>query len=99
MAQSSVALHDLFAAASGSDSDLAQELRSALLGRALCYVELLKDAQDVSQWQAYARRLSSLAASYCAAELQAAAQAALLRPPADAAAVRRITRAITNLQV
>lgn len=99
MAYPSVAMNDVLAAVSGSDDELARELRSALLSGATRYLDMLKEAEDESQWQSAARRLSGLAASFCAARLQAAADEALARPPGDAGVLRKITRAITSLQL
>jgi HPt (histidine-containing phosphotransfer) domain-containing protein len=97
MAQHSVAMNDVLAAVSGNDDALARELRGALVSQAIRYAEVLKAAETAEDWHAAARRLASLAASFCVADLQAAARAAQGAPLLDPAALRKISRAISNL--
>lgn len=97
MAYSSLAINDVLAAVAGHDPQLAGELRAALLGGAQHYADLLKRARCDANWIAAARRLSGLAASFSATELQAAADEALAGAPGDPVALRRVTRAIINL--
>ncbi len=97
MANSSLATNDVLAAVAGHDPQLVGELRAALLGGAMLYADLLKRARCDANWVAAARRLSSLAASFSAAELQVAAEEALVAAPGDPVALRRVTRAILNL--
>ncbi len=99
MAQSYVAINDVLVAVSGSDDDLARELRSVLLGRAMTFADMLKDAHGEAEWALIARRLESLAASFCAHDLHRAAQAAAQGAPFDAAALRKINRAISRLHL
>ncbi|MFM7027417.1 MAG: Hpt domain-containing protein [Chakrabartia sp.] len=98
MAPPSLAIHDVLAAVAGHDPHLADELRTALLGGAAHYADLLKRARCDANWVVAAKRLSGLAASFSATELQAAADEALAGAPGDPVALRRITRAIVNLQ-
>lgn len=99
MVSSSLATNDVLAAVAGHDLQLAGELRAALLGGALLYADLLKRARCDANWVAAARRLSGLAASFSARDLQAAAEEALAAAPGDPVALRRVTRAIAKLDL
>lgn len=90
---------DIITAASGPDDGLAEELRAALVAAALSYVEGLRVAQTSAAWTHGARRLAGLASSFGAAELHAAATAALDGDMASAVAVAQIDAAIAQLRL
>lgn len=99
MVYAPTAMNDVLAAVAGADAELAGELHGALISGAIRYADLLKRARCDANWVVAARRLVSLAASFSAIELQMAADEALAGAPGDPVALRKINRAISNLQL
>lgn len=93
------AMNNVIAAVAGSDAELAGELHNALLSGAMRYADLLKRARCDANWALAAKRLAGLAASFSATELQLAAEEAQAGAPGDPVALRKINRAIENLQL
>ena len=90
MAYESGALDATLAAATGGDSTLIGELRSAFLESAHRQLDLLRRSRCDGNWNVAALRLKGLAASFHAEELVHASEYALASAPGEPAAIRRI---------
>jgi HPt (histidine-containing phosphotransfer) domain-containing protein len=105
--QTALALHGMsyqfagldaaIAAVAGEDDVLMRDLRRALEESAAVQLDLLRRSRCDANWRLAASRLSGLAASFGAAELSQAAQAALQAAPGDPSAIRSICKAIDAL--
>lgn len=101
MAYDPGAIDATLAAAVGDEPGLIAELRLAFVDgarRALLALEAAADdAHGGEDWRVAAARLKGLAASFGAVRLMALAGAAGDGPPADAAALRKLRRAVERL--
>lgn len=96
MAYENGALDTTLAAAAGDDAALMQELRGAFIESAHKQLDLLRRARCDGNWHVAAMRLQSLAASFHAQDLVAAAQNALQAAPGEPAAIREIETVIAG---
>jgi HPt (histidine-containing phosphotransfer) domain-containing protein len=90
MAYGNATLDATLAAAAGDNPALMAELRAAFIESALRHLDLLKRARCDGNWTVAAMRLKSLAASFNADDLLAAAERALASAPGEPMAVREI---------
>ena len=90
------ALSASLAAAVGSDSELAAELRGLFLEGAERQLDLLRRARCDANWTMAASRLQSLAGSFGATGLMALAGEALAGPPSEPVVLRKIRAAIDD---
>jgi HPt (histidine-containing phosphotransfer) domain-containing protein len=97
MAYDPGALDAALAAVVGDDPSLMLELRNALVSSAKRHAEQLSGARNDANWDMAAWRLKSLAASFGAMQLMAAANEAVEAAPGDPVAIRRVKRAISQL--
>ncbi len=86
------------AGAFGDDAALLAELRAALFADANAAADLLRRSRCDGNWRVAAERLQSLAASFGATALLAAASEALKYAPNDPVAIRHVDDAVRQLR-
>jgi HPt (histidine-containing phosphotransfer) domain-containing protein len=85
------------AAAVGDDPGLIAELRRALFESASHYADLLARSRCDANWETAAHRLKSVAASFGASGVSAAADFALASVPGDPVALRKVKSEVACL--
>ncbi len=83
----------------GDDAALLTELRQALIADAKAALDLLCRSRCDANWAQTSKQMKSLAASFGASRLAAAADLALELAPGDPAALREIAAAIAALDL
>ena len=84
--------------ASGNDPALADELRQVFLESAWRQLDLLRRARCDANWQYSCYRLKGLAASFGAIELMRLVDAGGAGAPSDPVVIRKIGKAITEIE-
>ncbi len=91
------ALEAALAAAVGDEPGLIADLRGAFFASANQHMAALRRAETADEWRTAAMKLKSLAASFGALRLMELASVAATAARPDAAALRRIERALAVL--